>query len=139
MALRSGKLSGTVYYADDVTLFNGYAAIALVVPGQNGEGAVWPRLTVISGYPTTTLPLWTKVPIRDGVFSQNESLWYNSDILPANSRYVAYYYDASGLRVGGPTTLFAVNAASVAPPQDVTIDPSIPSALRTVPEPVEVT
>lgn len=138
MSLRSSKLTGTVTYADGVTPFTGSIKIVLVVPGQNGEAALWPRLTVSNGYPTTTIPLWTSVKITNGSFSQAEGLWYNEDILPQNSRYAAYYYDAAGVQVGGPTSLFAAEGASTTPPTGITIDPSVPSASRTIPSPAEV-
>ena len=128
-------MSGTVYWPDGVTLFNGTAQFVLVVPGENGLQTLWPRLTVDQGYPTVQVPLWTQARILDGVFDQGTALWYNGDIIPHGSTYAAYYYDASGVQVGGPTGLFSVTGATVTPPVSITVSPT---AGVTIPTPLAV-
>ena len=132
---RIGKLSGSVYWPDGTTPFQGWAEVVLVLPGKNGGQDLWPRLSVFAGYPTIRLPLWTRVPIVDGAFDQGIGLWYNSDILPQGSQYAAYYYDATGTAVGSATSLFTIAAAATAAPQSITVSPTAGS---TIPTPREV-
>lgn len=134
---RSGRLSGTVFWPDGTTLFNGYVAVASVLPVQNGINAPeWARISILAGYPTLKLPLWTKIRIQDGVFDQGISLWYNEDMRPYGSTYVAYYYDDTGTSVGPVTGQFTIAAAATAIPQSITVTPE---AGTTIPSPVEVT
>lgn len=138
MSLRSAKLSGTVYYLNGTTLFNGSLRIRLLPPGENGEGTIWPRLTVDQGYPTTEIPLWTTVPIKDGLYSQTEGLWWNSDIQPPNSTYVGYYVDSAGEPVSPVTAQFTASSTTVTPVTSINVNPTVPSVSREIPTLVEV-
>lgn len=92
---RTSKLAGTVFWPDGTTRFNGHVDIVLMVPGIDGRTQLWPRLSIGQGYPSVEIPQWTRVKITDGVFDQGVALWYNSDIIPHNTKYVAHYYDSS--------------------------------------------
>lgn len=63
-------------------------------------------------FPWQRLPLWVKIPILQGVFDSNSPLFYNDDIDPPETQYVAYFYDSAGKRRGTSSGLFTVTAAT---------------------------
>lgn len=135
---RTSKLAGTVFWPDGTTRFNGHVDIVLMVPGIDGRTQLWPRLSIGQGYPSVEIPQWTRVKITDGVFDQGVALWYNSDIIPHNTKYVAHYYDSSMTSVGRPSTVFEVSAASTVPPVEITKSPVAATDADSSPAPAEV-
>lgn len=131
---RVGKLTGLVSWPDG-TPFNGYAECALIVPGINGAETPWPRLTGPQGYPTQRLPLWTRIKITEGAFSQDTGLIYNDDIRPFSTRYVAFYYDSAGVQCGGPTPPFIIAGPQVEPNTVISVSPVFGEV---IPTPAEV-
>lgn len=130
--MNTATITGTARWPDGSNM-NGYVAICLVLPGQNGTTPVWPRLTTSAGYPSIAVPIWQKVPIKDGVI--NGTVWQNSALHPPGSQYAARYYDSTGVLVGGDPQTFTANTSSVTLTPDISITPTTGT---TIPTPAEV-
>lgn len=90
-------LTGTITWSDG-TLFDGYVLLGLGLPSNATD--VWPSLAVGAGkYPMLRLPIWTVVPIRQGVFDPNTKVFVNTSIDPPNSKYGAYWFDNNKRRI----------------------------------------
>lgn len=94
------------------SLFDGFALVGLAVPvDPDNSNAPWPQLMKGRGsFPFQRLPLWAKIPIIQGVFDSNSTLFFNADIDPPNTQYVAYFYDSANVRRGTSSGLFTVSA-----------------------------
>ena len=106
-ALRTAKLSGTVTWSD-ASSFNGYVLIGVAFP--NISAVDYASIALGNSIEKQRLPKWTRVPIVEGAFDQGGELYYNADIEPPNTKYIAYYYDATGTRIGSATALFTITA-----------------------------
>lgn len=95
--------------------------------GEPFDGYVWLGLVLPVGYTATflwatqrplQLPQFIKVPIIGGIIDPTTQIYYNANLNPANTSYVAYFFDridnliapASGTAVpftvtANPTTL----------------------------------
>lgn len=115
-------------------LLDGYMAIGLAFP-RDAALVNWPNLIKGSGStPPQQLPQWCKIPISAGVFDQGTELWYNADIDPPNTQYVAYFFDnadkliappvgtATFFTISTPTTTITV--PSLVPPTSAVTAPS---------------
>jgi hypothetical protein len=100
------RLSGTVYWADRITLFDGYVLLGLVLPTLSGSSYV--QASVVNTYPAVQIPLWTKVPIKLGTFSNQVWVWQNSAIDPPGTAYVSYWYDLNDRPVGQNIVSFTI-------------------------------
>lgn len=131
---RSAVLTGTVYWSDSATLFNGYVAIALGLP-TNAAGT-FPAVYLGSGLREATIPQWTRVRVTDGVFDQEAKLYFNADINPPSTRYFAYWYAYPKYRlfpaVGVEPAAFTITTT----PYSITIPTlTLPTAPTTAPTP----
>lgn len=97
--------------------FNGFAAIALTRPATGAEtSTAYKRLVLTGVNPRTWLPVgFSFIPIQNGKLDSNLGLYYNLDINPPGSQYIAYYYDSSKYFVAGPTDPFTVSSATILP------------------------
>jgi hypothetical protein len=95
--------------------FNGFVALALIRPAKTDEtSSSWRRLVVNGVSPRQWLPPgFTFIPIVNGKINSALGIYYNSDINPPGSQYIAYYYDSSKVFIAGPTDPFSVNVATV--------------------------
>jgi hypothetical protein len=97
-------------------LFDGYILLALALP-ENGDGQ-WPVAVAENIYPPQRLPLFTFIPVSQGVINQQTKVLYNDAINPPNSRYVAYWYDRNKRRVfpatGVSPSFFTISAGTYA-------------------------
>ena len=126
------KLAGTILWSDG-SLFQGFAVIGLVLP-QSGS-VDWPELTIEPNSPRQRIPLWSTIPIKDGVFNQALGLWFNTDINPPNSKYAIWLYDASNKQVVAPGSSADFFTVTTDPHTIVVVAPTVPSASTVVPNP----
>jgi hypothetical protein len=128
---RTAKLSSaTQVLWDSGEPFDGFVAIYIALPGDH-------TLAALDNSYANLIPLRTVIPIVEGVYNQNCSLYFNADIEPPNTQYVAYWYDATKKRIApsGDGTLFTVTAdPHVLTPPTLTVPPTA----TTVPAPQEV-
>jgi hypothetical protein len=106
-APRTAKLSGSVAWSD-ASSFNGFVLIGIAFP--NISGTDYATVALGNSLEKQRLPQWTRIPIVEGAFDQTSAVFYNADIEPPNTKYVGYYYDATGTRIGAATALFTVTA-----------------------------
>lgn len=113
--LRVTKLTGTVQW-DDGTNFTGYAKFELVMP-TDALAQEWDVVFQAPGSSMTPveLPLWSVIPINEGVFNTSVGLLYNADLVPHNTKYQATYYDQTLKKIAGPTATFTVTTAETTP------------------------
>jgi len=95
---------------DDGSALTGFLLVGLVLPTG------YQRAFYAATYPNVPIPTFLKVPINNGSFHNAESICYNADLEPPNSRYIAWYYDSTGQQIAGPTALFSVSTATCTPP-----------------------
>lgn len=97
-------------------LFNGFLLLGLVLPNS---GSTWVEVDLGGQSPAERIPLFTRVPVVDGKFDNSVGVLYNSSISPPNTKYAAWYYDASSYpprQIAGPSALFTVSSATLTPP-----------------------
>jgi len=104
---------------DDGSALTGFLLVGLVLPTGYAQGYY------AATYPDVAIPTFLKVPIINGSFHTAESICYNADIEPPNSRYVAWYYDSTGQQIAGPTALFSVSTTTCTPPSLTLPTPAI--------------
>lgn len=73
------------------------------------------------------MPFWTVLPIENGQFNTKYGVPYNADLTPPQSNYVAFYYDATGTRVGNATTAFTVSTETFTVPSVTLTAPTVGS------------
>ena len=112
----------TLYWSTG-ELFNGFALIGLVTP--TSAGTPWVLVAPNGSYPGDALPDFMYAPIVNGKWNQSSGLFYNSDLTPPNSRYVAWYYDLSKRQLAGPTSNFAASTATITLPELPLTSPAI--------------
>ena len=98
------------YKWSDGTLFNGFMLVEMLLPSDGVTP--WAEVDYGNLYPSIKLPLFQRIPIVDGALNDSCGLFYNSDVTPPGSQYLAWYYDASGRQIAGPTANFTVTSAN---------------------------
>ena len=112
---RMSKPTGTIAWSDG-TLFTGFALVGIEKP------VTWPSVALSDQMPRRTIPPFAPLPIRDGAFHDAVGVIYNADVTPPSQDYVAYFYDANGVQVAGPTSAFQVSSATFTIPA-ITLTP----------------
>jgi len=116
-----GSPTGTISWSDG-TAFNGYALIGL--KGMSGGGTTWPTIALKSG---RTVPIWAECPILNGQFLDNCGVVYNSELVPPNTQYVAWYYDSNSVLVSTVSAAFTVSTSTFSIPALTLTAPSVGS------------
>jgi hypothetical protein len=129
---RNSMLTGNVYWSDGST-FTGFVAIGTAPPTSSGNAYTGIYLNNL--YPPLKLPTWYRIGILQGAYDTVARIYYNADLNPPNTRYVAYFYDIHKNLVGGPTSLFAVTTDSTTITVPTLTKPSVPTAIPT-PQPL---
>lgn len=116
MAVRTATLSGTVNWSDG-SAFTGYVYVGLALP-VNSDG-VWTKAYLKDqSYPPVRIPRWTTVCIEEGVFDPQTKLYFNADLTPPGTKYLAYWYDQANRRIypatGATAALFTIDATPFA-------------------------
>jgi len=113
--------------------------------GQNFDGYVWMGLVLPNGYSQPTLvnsyivqqlPNFTKVPIVNGAIDNTTGVFWNSDIDPPGTHYVAYFMDNNNALIApssGTATPFSIGG-SVATITVPTLPQPVYSAAAPVPQ-----
>ena len=116
--------------------FNGFAAIALVPPTVDGSSAQsWPKVTLGNVSPAQQLPPgFAMIPIQNGKLPTQLGLYFNADLNPPNTQYVAYYYDSALVGIAGPSSFFTVTANPVSLPAVVLPSPVTTGAVGPTPD-----
>ena len=114
----------TIYTWSTAQKFNGFVLIGLVDPSDGVTP--WSATAYGNLYPSLPLPTWSRVPIVNGVLNNSCGLFPNDQITPPGSAYIAYFYDATGRQIAGPSVTFtvAVGAATVTIPTPTLTAPS---------------
>ncbi len=102
---RVGKFPSTLIQWSDSTNFNGFILISFVPP-ISGTTYTETDYGMIS--PTETLPQFAIIPIADGRINQSLGLFYNADISPPASTFIARWYDTTKRLISGPSSAFSV-------------------------------
>jgi hypothetical protein len=95
------------YWSDNATFFSGFILIELVPP------AGWTQVFYGNLYPALPLPKFQRIPILYGQMNTGCGVFYNEDLTPPGSNYIAWYYDATGTLVAGPTQPFTVSSGAM--------------------------
>lgn len=112
--LRYGKPSGTVLWSDG-TLFDGVLAVG--IKGMvDGGGSAWPSTTLGNRSIRRILPIFAPIDIVEGQYDGQAGVFFNEDLTPPGTQYVAWYYDTTGKQVAGPSSAFTVTATSFTVP-----------------------
>ncbi len=112
--LRYGKPSGTVLWSDGSS-FDGMLGIG--IKGMvDGGGAAWPSTVLGNRSIRRILPIWAPIDIVEGQFDSNGGVFFNEDLTPPGTQYIASYFDTTGKLVAGPSTAFTVTATSFTVP-----------------------
>lgn len=94
-------------------LFNGYAWFGLVLPNSASGYSYKPQL--YNALRRQELPRFVKCPIVAGVIDSSTQLFWNNDIDPPGTTYVAYYLDDNNVLIApasGSATPFSVGSAT---------------------------
>lgn len=113
-SLRKGVPTGTVSWSDG-TPFDGVLWIGLKSL-VNGSAVAWPTFSLGNRSSRRVIPIWSPIPIAEGAYGTNFGVWYNADITPHDSQYIAYYYDSNGVQIAGPSSAFSVSSATFSVP-----------------------
>ncbi len=127
---RVGKLSQTVTLAwSDGTLFSGFLLVGIVPPTS---GTDWAEIFLNDFYPPQRVPVFAKIPIKAGKYNSESGLYFTADLDPPNTRYVAWWYDATGRKIT-PTqsAQFQVTTDPFTPPTPTLTAPSVGSTVPT--------
>ncbi len=106
-------------------LFNGFLLLGLVLPVTT---TTWAEVDLGGQFPGERLPIFTKVPIVSGQFSNSVGVIYTSSLNPPNTRYAGWYYDNSSYpprQIAGPTATFAVTSATLTPTVPTLTTPTV--------------
>lgn len=106
---RKASLSGTVSWSSG-ELFTGFTLIGVALPTSGDY--TYSRLALQNVYPPQRLPLWYRIPITNGQYDGTARIYWNIDLEPPNTRYVAWFYDVHNRQIGGPTAAFEVASES---------------------------
>ncbi len=127
---RTGKFAQTTVTWSNGLNFNGFLLVSLVPP-------ILSAVTYTEGdygltYPAETLPAFATIPIQNGLLNSNLGLFYNEDISPPNTTYIARWYDTTKRLVSGPGSPFSVDSDPIV----LTIPtPTAPTSGGTAPTP----
>jgi len=126
--VRTGTInpSTNVLWSDGTTLFTGYYLFELRIPSLGGTA--WTSINVNTNVNGIQVPQFAMIPIVNGTPYAGLGLYYNADLTPPTTQYLAYLYDTSKRQVAGPSSTFTVSAATFTPP---TLTPTIPNAYAT--------
>jgi len=106
--LRIGKFPQDRLLWDNGANFNGYAWIS-VIPGDNE--CEYTTGQTGNSFPAETLPQFSVIPIVEGRYNSSLGLFYNADISPPGSTYIARFYDTTQCcLIAGPTDPFIVDS-----------------------------
>jgi len=128
MALpRQGKFSQTPTLAWSTgETFEGYLLAVLVPPTVGGVN--YANISVKGFQPQQRVPNFARVPIKAGKYHTEAALFYNEDLSPPNTRYVAYWYDSTDRQINGPSAQFTVTTDPFTPPTPTLTSPSVGAA-----------
>lgn len=120
MAARSAKVLSTFTQLwSSGANFDGYMLIGVVVPSGK------PRCELGQYSGVVDVPIFTLIPITNGVFDQSTELIYTSDLTPPGAQYVAWLCDKTFQQIGTVSNAFTVTSTPWMPP---TITATVPSA-----------
>lgn len=134
---RRSKCTTSLFYWDDgVTLFTGNLVLGLIPPVYDDGSTTsdWPTMALGNSTIFQELPRFTRIPIVNGLASQTETVFYNEDIDPPGSKYLAWFYDRNLLKLTFPTisSAFTVSTPTFTP---TIVAPELPVTSTTVPVP----
>ena len=120
MPARSAKvISSATQLWSNGDNFDGYMLVGIVVPSGK------PRCEIGLYSGTVDVPVFTLIPITNGVFDQSTGLIYTSDLTPPGAQYVAWLCDKTLQQIGAMATAFTVTSSPWTPPS---ITATVPSA-----------
>lgn len=76
----------------DGTLFDGYVWLGIVLPNNPAFKFPW----LYGSWRYQQLPRFIKVPIINGAIDSTTQAFYNSDLNPPGTKYVAYWFSSDG-------------------------------------------
>jgi hypothetical protein len=126
--LQSAKIVNNQVTWSDGTPFDGFIRLGLVVP-QYGGTVNAPFLASQHVTPALELPLNTLIFITNGQPDTSTGVVYNTSISPPNSQYVAWWYDAAGHLLAGPSAQFSITSSPFTPPTVTLTAPSVGSTI----------
>lgn len=133
---RQGRFSQavTVLWSNGST-FSGYILCILIPPTVGGS--IYQTIAVKGFQPQQRVPLFTRVPIKLGKYHAEAGLWFNEDLTPPATEYVAYWYDDTNrLITASPSIHFTVTTDPFTPPTPTLLIPSVGSIVPTADIPV---
>jgi hypothetical protein len=121
---RLAKLTDSSYTWANGTTFTGFVRLGLIVSKYGGTVDA-PEITLATQSPAQPLPLNTVIQITNGKADSQARVFYNADLRPPNSQYVAWWYDSTGTLIAGPSVQFTVSTDPFSPPTPTLTTPSV--------------
>lgn len=128
---RIGKFLQTPLQWSNGTNFNGFLLIAFVP--STGAGGTYTEVDFGHADPAEKFPQFAVVPIQEGLYNSSLGLYYNEDMSPPGSTYIARYYDTTKRLIAGPTVAFSVTSDPITTIPSVTL--TVPTSGGTAPTP----
>ncbi len=86
--------------------FNGFLLVSLVPATLSGTTYTEGDYGYV--YPSEQLPPFAIIPIQAGLLNSSLGLYFNEDISPPNTTYIARWYDTTKRLISGPSAAFSV-------------------------------
>jgi len=99
--------------------FQGWLLCGLVCPSG------YPKMALYNYVGLVDIPIFTMIPIVDGVYNTTTEIFYTTDIEPPGATYVAWLCDKGYKQIGTVSSPFTVTSATFTPPN---ITATVPSA-----------
>ena len=116
--------------------FDGCLWLGLVLPPAASGN--FPAPSLWASQRPQQLPQFTKIPIVGGLIDLITQVFWNSDIDPPGTQYVAYYFDRLNNLIApasGTATPFTVNSAQFTITVPTLTNPSYVGVVNPVPQP----
>lgn len=124
----------TINWSDATTPFSGFFLFVLTQPSDGTTP--WAEINYGGISSELQLPLFTKIPVANGIPNTSSGVFYNTDIMPPGTNYKVYAYDQGNRQIAGPTAAFSITSAPLVwggnvPSLTLTIPSTVPGAAPT--------
>jgi hypothetical protein len=111
--------------------FTGFILIGIVSPTNGAGTTTYMPSTLGYTFPDYPLPTFTRASVINGYLDGISGCYYNADMNPPNTQYVAWYYDENGTQLAGPTAFYTVSTPTNQPPLLTLTTPTVGSVAPT--------
>lgn len=133
--------SPTTVVWSDGSLFDGYLWVGVVLPtpgpGQSASAVPYTTPFLWAASRAQALPQYVKVPIVNGLIDQTTQLFFNANMDPPGTSYVAYWFDRNNAMIApanGAATPFTVTSLTTTITVPTLTLPNYSGAVAPVPQ-----